>query len=78
MIWVYYSAQIFLLGAEFTRLYAHEHGSRTTIREPANDDIAFAKPLAREEPAGGNPLAKIGTALALGVAASIGLRLWRR
>lgn len=28
MIWVYYSAQIFLLGAEFTWVYAHTHGSR--------------------------------------------------
>ncbi len=28
MVWVYYSAQIFLLGAEFTWLYAHRHGSR--------------------------------------------------
>ncbi|MGE0859459.1 MAG: YihY/virulence factor BrkB family protein [Gammaproteobacteria bacterium] len=28
MVWVYYSAQIFLLGAEFTRVYAHRHGSR--------------------------------------------------
>jgi membrane protein len=28
MIWVYYSAQIFLLGAEFTRVYAYAHGSR--------------------------------------------------
>ena len=27
LIWVYYSAQIFLLGAEFTWVYAHEHGS---------------------------------------------------
>ncbi|WP_240980026.1 YihY/virulence factor BrkB family protein [Ramlibacter agri] len=25
--WVYYAAQIFLLGAEFTKLYAQEHGS---------------------------------------------------
>lgn len=33
MLWVYYSAQIFLLGAEFTRLYAHERGSRAAIRE---------------------------------------------
>jgi membrane protein len=29
MLWVYYSAQIFLFGAEFTRNYAYEHGSRT-------------------------------------------------
>ena len=28
MLWVYYSAQIFLLGAEFTHNYAYEHGSR--------------------------------------------------
>ncbi len=28
LVWVYYSAQIFLLGAEFTRVYAHAHGSR--------------------------------------------------
>lgn len=77
MIWVYYSAQVFLLGAEFTRLYSHEHGSRTAIRDPANDDAGFpaAPPAA---PEGRGPVAKIGTALALGVAASIGLRFWRR
>jgi membrane protein len=28
MLWVYYSAQIFLLGAEFTYSYAYERGSR--------------------------------------------------
>jgi membrane protein len=28
MLWVYYSAQIFLLGAEFTYSYAYENGSR--------------------------------------------------
>jgi membrane protein len=28
MIWVYYSAQIFLMGAEFTRIYAERFGSR--------------------------------------------------
>ena len=27
LVWVYYSAQIFLLGAEFTWVYAHERGS---------------------------------------------------
>ena len=31
-LWVYYSAQIFFLGAEFTRLYARRHGS---LRNPA-------------------------------------------
>jgi membrane protein len=28
MVWVYYSAQIFLFGAEFTWVYANEYGSR--------------------------------------------------
>jgi membrane protein len=28
LLWVYYSAQIFLLGAEFTKIYANRHGSR--------------------------------------------------
>jgi membrane protein len=28
LLWVYYSAQIFLLGAEFTKVYANTHGSK--------------------------------------------------
>jgi membrane protein len=28
MVWVYYSAQIFFLGAQFTRVFAERHGSR--------------------------------------------------
>jgi membrane protein len=28
LVWVYYSAQIFLLGAEFTKVYAYRHGSK--------------------------------------------------
>ena len=28
LIWVYYNAQIVLVGAEFTRVYAEHHGSR--------------------------------------------------
>jgi membrane protein len=30
LLWVYYSAQIFLLGAEFTKVYANRHGSKQT------------------------------------------------
>jgi membrane protein len=33
LVWVYYSAQIFLLGAEFTRVWARHYGS---LREPDN------------------------------------------
>jgi membrane protein len=28
LVWVYFAAQIFLLGAEFTWVYSHEHGSK--------------------------------------------------
>ncbi|HWD22933.1 MAG TPA: YihY/virulence factor BrkB family protein [Burkholderiales bacterium] len=34
MVWVYYSAQIFLLGAEFTWVYAHQSGSRNRSPSP--------------------------------------------
>ena len=30
LVWVYYSAQIFLFGAEFTKAYAYRFGSRST------------------------------------------------
>ena len=29
LAWVYYAAQIFLLGAEFTKVYADEHGTHS-------------------------------------------------
>ena len=34
LIWMYYSAQIFLLGAEFTWVYAHVYGSRREAPVP--------------------------------------------
>jgi membrane protein len=34
LVWVYYSTQIFLLGAEFTWVYAHEYGSRRGRERP--------------------------------------------
>ena len=40
--WVYYAAQIFLLGAEFTKVYAQQHGSR--VGEGAAAEPAPAKP----------------------------------
>jgi len=38
IVWVYYSAQIFFFGAEFTRAYSHEHGSKSLARA-ANSDF---------------------------------------
>jgi membrane protein len=38
LLWVYYSAQIFLLGAEFTWVYAHTFGSRQGMERPRGAD----------------------------------------
>ena len=38
LLWVYYSTQIFFLGAEFTWLYAHRHGSRQNKNPQAPPD----------------------------------------
>lgn len=41
LLWIYYSAQIFFLGAEFTQVYATTYGSRTVPEgDPATDASA--------------------------------------
>ncbi|WP_083745778.1 YihY/virulence factor BrkB family protein [Variovorax sp. KK3] len=37
--WVYYAAQIFLLGAEFTKVYADAHGSTSGMKAMAATDV---------------------------------------
>lgn len=48
LLWVYYSAQIFLVGAEFTWVYAHRFGSRRghprAVDEPAPAPRVAAQP----------------------------------
>lgn len=41
LVWVYWSAQVFLLGAEFTWLYANAYGSRRGAAAPAPDNAAI-------------------------------------
>ncbi|MGE5617089.1 MAG: YihY/virulence factor BrkB family protein [Bacillota bacterium] len=47
ILWVYYSAQIYFLGTEFTHEYALAHGSRRGRGrlEPANSDFVAEDPL---------------------------------
>ena len=59
LVWVYYSAQIFLLGAEFTWVYAYRLGSRRNERHPDTSPplptrSSTASP-ARESAGGGTP-----------------------
>src|SRR4051812_35027195 len=49
MLWIYYSAQIFLFGAEFTWVYASKFGSRRTMRQA--EAGAPSSPIARPVPA---------------------------
>lgn len=46
LVWVYYSAQIFLLGVEFTWVYAHTYGSLKGVPRPAPG----RSPMRAEEP----------------------------
>ena len=42
LVWMYYSAQVFLLGAEFTWVYAHTFGSRVGVAAGAPGTAASA------------------------------------
>ncbi len=46
LVWVYYSAQILLFGAEFTQVFANEEGSRIV---PSKDAVV-TDPKKREHP----------------------------
>ena len=81
MVWVYYSSQVFLLGAEFTRLYAEEEGSRASVERRSAPRIrvqaAANSPIGKPSTTLGG-VVKLGAALALGIGASIGLNIWKR
>jgi membrane protein len=47
LLWLYYSAQIFLFGAEFTWVYAHTHGSRSNV-DPEAAARAGSTPTSRD------------------------------
>ncbi|MDT8262047.1 YhjD/YihY/BrkB family envelope integrity protein, partial [Roseomonas sp. DSM 102946] len=51
LLWVYYSSQIFLLGAEFTRAYAGLEGSQQQAPVPADPKAAGRKKVAAPAPA---------------------------
>jgi membrane protein len=45
LLWIYYSAQIFLLGAEFTQCYAHSHGSKKLGQAVRREEETSAQSL---------------------------------
>jgi membrane protein len=54
MVWNYYSAQIFFLGAEFTRMFSQRHGSRAgeraARRQAHRERTASVTPVADQPP----------------------------
>jgi membrane protein len=47
LVWVYYSAQIFFLGAEFTHVFAGRHGSRAEQRAERAKTLVEARQIPR-------------------------------
>ncbi len=83
MMWVYYSAQIFLLGAEFTWVYAHAYGSHRGEPRPApairrESAPPPAQPIARANPLERRPVIALSVATALGLAAGLAKNRLRR
>jgi membrane protein len=51
LIWIYYSAQILFLGAEFTQVYANRYGSRIVPKpdaEPLTEEARAQQRLTRQ------------------------------
>lgn len=67
LLWVYYSAQIFLIGAEFTWVYAHTFGSLREVSKPGDIDPPEinAIPTRTTKPAAAAPVAPPMAAYAL-------------
>ena len=43
LLWIYYAAQIFLFGAEFTQVYANTYGTRVEPQEHAVKVVTMEK-----------------------------------
>ena len=66
LVWVYYSAQIFLLGAEFTWVYAHEQGSKAGESEPASAPVVPSHSGEVAEPLNARDTAPVTTSPVVG------------
>jgi len=76
LVWIYYTAQLFFLGAEFTRAYSQNHGSRQTVPVPAVATV-LARPevIKHREPA--NASVRSGVFGLLFSVALVGISWWR-
>lgn len=68
LLWMYYSAQIFLLGAEFTWVYAHVYGSRRDAPVPSKAPVAPTRSEASPADDDGNAVERSRAAIGAAVA----------
>jgi hypothetical protein len=70
MAWVYFSSQVLFLGAEFTEVYTHRHGSRSpqpaTSTEPVEQPSPLPTTVVRPSPSTGAVAAATGAGLLVG------------
>jgi len=59
LIWVYYSSQILLFGAEFTRAYTNHYGSRAVPADNAQPVSAESRARQGMGPASSAPAGKV-------------------
>jgi hypothetical protein len=59
LVWIYYSAQIFLVGAEFTKVYASNYGSLRGTEAARSVMRAAGQPAPDADPAAGRVPAKL-------------------
>jgi membrane protein len=55
LAWVYYAAQVFLLGAEFTKVYADEHGSLVAAKAMTGTAVTAVAGIPPEVPPARSP-----------------------
>ncbi|WP_348643133.1 YhjD/YihY/BrkB family envelope integrity protein [Mesorhizobium sp. B2-3-4] len=77
LLWVYYSSEIFLLGAELTRAYSVRHGSRSDLNGlvqngPASEGLASIRP--KPGPSGAVALLAVACVSAMATAFLFGPR----
>jgi len=92
LVWVYYSAQIFFFGAEFTQVYAEEYGSdpaksRDKARKPAGTPApiekketgpSYAEPVAGQAAGMSGATAAAGSVLGSALAITKLVQMFRR
>lgn len=80
LVWVYWSAQILFFGAEFTQVYARQHGSKKAeagakAKEPQTEALVPVRPQPVVIHAAPAPASKAGAAAKLAVGGVLGLVL---